>query len=308
MRLNRLEEELTKVNQTKGLPAPLRQVWKPMWLLSLGVHGVLLAVPIPLAEKPKPELEKKPQELVRLTQLEPKPAAVTIDPKIEKERFNLQIKRRPQRTSTPIAAKPTPTPTPKPVKPPAQPVASPSSVVVSPSPQQQPVAINPFPPQTEIELAQKQELLPPPQVVPSATSSVDVAASPSSSPKPIATSEIQGVPIDPTWQVVENPAQAIAEADMFVQPNGKPYSDIVGQIAQVPNKNPDLVFEEFFRPQLENANFQVEPFGTYAPGGGLYRLTHKDNAAVPLYLTLAPDKQGTGTIVTIWKKYPNFEE
>lgn len=306
MSLYRLEEELTKVNQTKGLPAPLRQVWKPMWLLSLGVHGVLLAVPIPLAEKPKPELEKKPQELVRLTQLEPTPAAVTIDSKTEKERFNPQIKRRPQRTSTPIAAKPTPTP--KPVKPPAQIVASPSPAVVSPSPQQQPVAINPFPPQTEIELAQKQELLPPPQVITSPTSSPDVAASPSSSPKLIATSEIQGVPIDPTWQVVENPAQAIAEADMFVQPDGKPYSDIVGQIAQVPNKNPDLVFEEFFRPQLESANFLVEPFGTYAPGGGLYRLTPKDNTAVPLYLTLAPDKQGTGTIVTIWKKYPNSEE
>lgn len=296
------------MNQTKGLPAPLRQVWKPMWLLSLGVHGVLLAVPIPLA-KPKPELEKKPQELVSLTQLKPTPAAVTIDPKIEKERFNPQIKRRPQRTSTPIAAKPTPTPKPKPVKPPAQPVASPSLAVISPSPQQQPVAINLFPPQTEIELeAQKQELLPPPQVIPSPTSSPNVAASPSSSPKPIATSEIQGVPIDPTWQVVENPAQAIAEANMFVQPDGKPYPDIVGQIAQVPNKNPDLVFEEFFRPQLESANFLVEPFGTYAPGGGLYRLTHKDNTTVPLYLTLAPDKQGTGTIVTIWKKYPNFEE
>lgn len=305
MGLNRLEEELTKVNQTKGLPAPLRQVCKPMWLLSLGVHGVLLAVPIPFAEKPKPDLEKKPQELVRLTQLEPTPAAVTIDPKIER-RFNPQVKRRPQPTST-IAAKPTPSP--KPVKPPAQPVASPSPAVVSPRPQQQPVAINPFPPQTEIELeAQKQELLPPPQVIPSPTSSPDVAASPSSSPKSIATSEIQGVPIDPTWQVVENPAQAIAEADMFVKPDGKPYSDIVGQIAQVPHKNPDLVFEEFFRPQLERANFQVEPFGTYAPGGGLYRLISKDNTAVPLYLTLAPDKQGTGTIVTIWKKYPNSEE
>lgn len=307
MGLNRLEEELTKVNQTKELPVPLRQIWKPMWLLSLGVHGVLLAVPIPLAENPKPDLEKKPQELVRLTQLEPTPAAVTIDPKIERAHFNPQIKRRPQRTSTTVVAQPTPSP--KPVKPPAQPVASPSPAVVSPRPQQQPVAINPFPPQTEIELeARKQELLPPPQVIPSPTSSPDVAASPSSSPKPIASSTIQGVPIDPTWQVVENPAQAIAQADIFVQPDGKLYSDIVGQIAQVRNKNPDLVFEEFFRPQLESANFQVEPFGTYAPGGGLYRLTPKDNTAVPLYLTLAPDKQGTGTIVTIWKKYPNFEE
>lgn len=295
------------MTQTKELLAPLRQVWKPMWLVSLGVHGLLLAVPIPLVEKPKTDLEKKPQpqELVRLTRLEPTPAAVTIDPKTERARFNPQIKRRPQRTST-LAAKPTP----KPVKPPAQPVASKSSpAVVSPRPQQQPVAINPFPPQTEIELdPQKQELLPPPQVIPSSTSSPDVATSPSSSPKPIATSEIQGVPIDPTWQVVENPAQVIAEAEMFVQPDGKPYPDIVGQITQVPNKNPDLVFEEFFRPHLESANFQIEPFGTYVLGGGLYKLTPKDNTAVPLYLTLAPDKQGTGTIVTIWKQYPSSGE
>lgn len=297
--------------ESKNLPAPLRQVWKPMWLVSLGVHGMLLAIPIPTEQQSKPVVEEKPEELVRLTQIETSPGPVTVAPEAEKERLAPRISRRSPRKPT-VATKPQPTL-------PAKPAASkPSPAVVSPRPQQQPVAIAPFSPQSEIEIdPQKQELLPPPQEVASPTPSpeiaslppsLDVAVSPSPNSKPIAVADIQGIPIDPTWQAVEQPTQAIAAANMFVQADGKPYPDIVGQIAQVPNKNPDVVFEEFFRPQLESANFQVEPFGTYAPGGGLYKLTPKGSTAAPLYLTLAPDKQGTGTIVTIWKKYPSSEE
>lgn len=286
--------------ERKNLPAPLRQVWKPMWLVSLGVHGMLLAIPIPSQEKSKPTAEKKPEELVRLTQVENTPGPVTVAPEVEKERITRRIPRRSPQRKTTVAPKPSPIP--KPV------ATKPSPPVVSPSPQQ-PVAIAPFSPQPEVTIdPQKQELLPPPEEIASPSPSPEVAIGPSPNSKPIAISDIQGIPIDPTWQAVEQPASAIAQAEMFVQADGKPYPDIVGQIAQVPNKNPDLVFEEFFRPQLENANFQIEPFGTYAPGGGLYKLTPKGSTAAPLYLTLAPDKQGTGTIVTIWKKYPSSDE
>ncbi len=172
--------------------------------------------------------------------------------------------------------------------------------VVATSPRQikkptTPVVINPLPQPQKIELETKnQELLPPPQAIPSV----------SPSPATIATETINGVPVDPSWQAVEQPSEVLAEAEMFTQPDGKLNPDIVGKVAQIPDKSPDTVFDEFFRLQLAIANFTVEPSGTYAAGGGLYKLTPKDNSS-PRYLVLAPNKQGTGTVVTIWNKYPS---
>lgn len=90
---------------------------------------------------------------------------------------------------------------------------------------------------------------------------------------------------------------------MFMQPNGHLHPNIVGQIAQVPGKNPDQVFEEFFSSKLDS-KFRLEPFGTYVPGGGLYKLT-RDERSPPLYLALAPTKDGTSTVVTVWNKFPS---
>ena len=277
------------MTHAKNPPAPLSKMLKPMWLASLGLHGLLLIIPIPATETPKPIA--KPQELVKLTPITPSPVNKIVKP------------------PKPTAAKPKPTPVAnnRPI-PPQRRLAtttvkkspSPPSPKVVQSPQTQitppsPVAINPFPQSTEIELDTKnQELLPPPQIIPSA----------SPSPVTIATSEINGVPVDPSWQVVDQPNETIAEAEMFTQPNGKLHPDIVGKVAQIPGKNPEAVFKEFFVLQLAIANFTVEPTGTYGEGGGLYKLTPKDNSPT-LYLALAPDKQGTGTVVTIWNKYPN---
>lgn len=257
-----------------------------MWLTSLGLHGLLLVIPIPTTETPK-QVEK-PQELVKLTTVTPAP---------------LPVKRVIKTKPTPVAARRPPTPQQKGLatRQIAPTVAkSPSSVVASSppkpaTPRSTPVTINSSPPDAEIELDTKsQELLPPPQTVPS----------PSPSPVTIATEAINGVPVDPNWQAVEQPKEVIAEAEMFMQPNGKLHPDIVGKVAQIPDKDPDTVFEEFFRLQLAIANFTVEPTGTYAANGGLYKLIPKDNSS-PLYLALAPDKQGTGTIVTVWNKYPS---
>ena len=279
------------MTHAKNPPAPLSKMLKPMWLASLGLHGLLLAIPIPVMETPKPIA--KPQELVKLTSITPSPSPV-----------NRVAKPKP----TVVKPKPTPVANNRPI-PPQRRLAtttvekspSPTSPKIVPSPQPQitppptPVAINPFPQSTEIELDTKnQELLPPPQVIPSV----------SPSPVTIATSAINGVPVDPNWQVVDRPNEAIAEAKLFTQPDGKLHPDIVGKVAQIPDKNPDAVFEEFFVSQLQSANFTVEPTGTYGEGGGLYKLTPKDDSPT-LYLALAPDKQGTGTVVTIWNKYPS---
>ena len=265
----------------KNLP-PLNQMWKPMWLASLGLHGLLLVIPIPATETPKPT--KKPQELVKLIQVTPTPKPVSA---IAKPKPTPVASSRPlvpqQRV---VATKPTP-----------RIVTKSPSPVVTPTPQKPvtPVAVDSLPPATEIEIDTKnQELLPPPQAIPLV----------SPSPVTIATESINGVPVDPSWQVVEQPSEIIAEAEMFTQPDGKLHPDIVDKVAQIPAKSPDTVFNEFFKSQLENANFNVEHYGTYAEGGGLYKLTPKDNSPI-LYLALAPDKQGTGTVVTIWNKYPS---
>lgn len=264
-----------------------------MWFASLGLHGLLLVIPIPATETH--QQTKKPQEeLVSLTAVTPSPSpkiktspkpVATNRPKPPQQRV-LATR---QVASTIVKKSPSPVI-----------AASPQRQVTkppSPVPQRQitpvtPVVIDSLP---EIELDIKnQELLPPPKVIPSVVPS----------PATIATTAINGVPVDPNWQVVEQPKEAIAEAEMFTQPDGKLHPDIVGKVAQIPDKNPDTVFDEFFRLQLESANFTVEPSGTYAAGGGLYKLTPKNNST-PLYLALAPDKQGTGTVVTIWNKYPS---
>lgn len=250
-----------------------------MWLASIGLHSLLLLMPIPSSETPT---TKKPQELVKLTSVTPSPPPVN---RVVKTTPTPVASSRPKVQQKVLAIKPTP-PT----------VAKSPRPVVAPSPQKptSPIAIAP-PQQTEIELDPKnQELLPPPQVIPSGAPSTAT----------IATKEINGVPVDPSWQVVEQPNEVMAEAQMFTQPNGKLNPDIVGKVAQIPDKSPDTVFEEFFRLQLAIANFTVEPSGTYVAGGGLYKLTPK-GSDLPLYLALAPDKQGTGTVVTIWNKYPS---
>lgn len=121
----------------KNLPASLSKMWKPMWLTSLGLHSLLLVIPIPTTEAPK-QVEK-PQELVKLTPVAPAPSPV-----------KRVIKTKP----TPVAAR-------RPPKAPQQRVLatrqiaptvakSPSSVVASPppkpaTPKPTPVTINSFP-------------------------------------------------------------------------------------------------------------------------------------------------------------------
>ena len=255
-----------------------------MWLASLGLHGLLLVIPIPATETPIPL--KKPQQLVSLTPVTPSPSpkiriAKTTPTPVATNRP--KVKQQKVLATTPTIVRKSPRP------------------VVAPSPKTQITksakltATNPLPPPTQLELDTKnQELLPPPQAIPSV----------SPSPVAIATKSINGVPVDPSWQAVEQPSEVMAEAEMFTQPDGKLNPDIVGKVAQIPDKSPDTVFDEFFRLQLAIANFTVEPSGTYAAGGGLYKLIPKDNSS-PRYLVLAPDKQGTGTVVTIWDKYPS---
>lgn len=57
----------------KNLPAPLQPWVRPMLLISIALHGLLLAIPMP--PKPKPEAPKKEPEKVKITQIPITPPA-----------------------------------------------------------------------------------------------------------------------------------------------------------------------------------------------------------------------------------------
>jgi hypothetical protein len=57
----------------KNLPAPLQPWVRPMLLVSITLHGLLLAIPMP--PKPKPEAPKKEPEQVKITQIPTIPPA-----------------------------------------------------------------------------------------------------------------------------------------------------------------------------------------------------------------------------------------
>jgi hypothetical protein len=159
----------------KNLPAPLQPWVRPMLLVSITLHGLLLAIPMP--PKPKPEAPKKEPEQVKITQIptippaprpsvrpsprpsplvrqspRPKPTPIrrpsTIPPitqarTIPRPQPQPSPQQTPQQTPSPTAQQTPPPPTPEQTPSPA-PDSTPSSEV------QNPFADFPFPNNAEI--------------------------------------------------------------------------------------------------------------------------------------------------------------
>lgn len=130
---------------------------------------------------------------------------------------------------------------------------------------------------------------------------------PSPAPTGLGLTEIGGVPVDPSWQGIDAPNQALDEPELLLSTSStgsdQLHPNIVGQIVKAPGGDPDEIFEKFYQNQLETAQFRVEQMGAYFPGGGLYKLSRQDLQS-PLYLALAPAKDQSGTIVTVWNQFP----
>lgn len=140
---------------TKNLPKPLQQLWKPMLLASVALHGLLLVIPMGEEKKPEP---KKSEEPVKLTKLAGNPNAKPT-PKPLQRRVQPQVQATPQRTLPRRTTAPTTLPplvvnqTPKPTAPkqetPKQPAPEPrASTPPPPTPNQttNPNTPNPNPP------------------------------------------------------------------------------------------------------------------------------------------------------------------
>lgn len=253
---------------------PKLTVWQTVILISLGLHGLVLALPIP---------QKADQALKPI----PKPKTVRIT--------QLNLLRIPK----PIARSPQKLPSQQPTTAIARPTLE-RSVSMPPLRQN---SLSPL-------KSAKTKPSPQPTPVESSSNNLDrltSISSPSSNSPPVALgiSEISGVPVDATWQTVDQPAKLLANPNFLTQANGQPHADIVGPVAQVPRKAPELLFKEFFSENLPGAQFYIEPIATYADGGKLYKL-QRDDLPAPLYLTLLPTKDGAGTVMTIWKQQPKF--
>ncbi len=133
----------------KNLPASLQFWVRPMLLLSLGLHGVLLALPLPSEKKPAPPAKKEPEK-IKITQLPTTPPA-------------------PNASVRPVV-RATPRPTPQ-VRPSIRPQPSPIRQRMSDMP--------PIPPLTRATPRPQPQLMPSPTPTPS-----QATATPSPTPTP----------------------------------------------------------------------------------------------------------------------------
>ena len=145
----------------KNLPAPVQFLVRPMLLISLGLHGLLLAIPMP--SKQKPEAPKKEPEKVKITQLpttRPSPKPSSRSSPIPTPKPTPQVRQTPRPQPTPIRQpslvippvspqtksipRPQPQPRPTPTPPKPTPTPTPPKPTPTPSPSPSPTIENPF--------------------------------------------------------------------------------------------------------------------------------------------------------------------
>lgn len=170
----------------KNLPAPLQLLIRPMWWLSLGVHGLLLMIPMPSQEKPEMPVERKS---VKIAQLPPPPSPPPQpSPTIQLPTPSPQI-----RQSTPLLIKPTPRIQPSPpllIQPsPKIQLPKPSPIVVQNTPSPAPPSPTPSPAITPSPVQPTPVASPTPTPTPTPT--------PSPTPTPLLAPTPSPTPTDP---------------------------------------------------------------------------------------------------------------
>lgn len=312
--------------QLKNLPPSLQAWFRPMLLISLGFHGLLLTLPMPQQPKLEP-LPPKKAEKVKITTLL---AASSPSPKASPKPFL-------------NALQPTPKPTPKRViPPPQQRVTSPPPV---PIPKQTP---KPEPPKEEEQPKKqsKQEEQPKKQAQeeekPKQQQEPD--NQPEKQPKEEEKSKQQESDNQPEKQLQEDNSAAVAEAGQglleelrprildrlaqstndpdamreyletlpydFIKPEQQPYffegegklkKEALAFLA-IPQTNPQGAYDDYFKPVLgEELGFKVESLGQTYGQADLYK-AHNE-AKVEFYMSIVKPT-GSGAFVVIWPKDP----
>ena len=76
----------------------------------------------------------------------------------------------------------------------------------------------------------------------------------------------------------------------------------VESLKLVQGKTPTQLFSSFFSGSLQNNGFESTPIASGYGGGELYQI--KKGSSKPFYLNLVPTKDGTSTIVVVWRSQP----
>ncbi|MCY7277585.1 MAG: hypothetical protein LH702_28575, partial [Phormidesmis sp. CAN_BIN44] len=76
----------------------------------------------------------------------------------------------------------------------------------------------------------------------------------------------------------------------------------VESLKLVSGQAPQQLFSSFFSGNLQNSGFESTPISSGYGGGDLYQI--KKGSSKPFYLNLVPTKDGTSTIVVVWRSQP----
>lgn len=187
----------------KDLPAPVRALIQPMWYLSLGLHGLLLMMPMPSKTDTNPSARKK--ETVKLAKLSVPPvpkSSPVVNPPLPSPVVQQssvvsmlpQVKPQPPKQNR-IIESPQPSLVVKPNIPSPTPIASPTftptpTPIATPTPTPTPIAsATPTPSPTATPTAS-----PSPSPTPTPIASATPTSSPTPTPSPSPTNPFAGIP------------------------------------------------------------------------------------------------------------------
>ncbi len=259
----------------KNLPPLLQLLYRPMLFISLGLHGILLMLPIP--QPTKSQIEQKPeQEELEITQL-------LAPPKKPSPQASVPTKPSPRQLP-----QPSPKITPQQVTPPT-PQSTPSSTT---TPSASPTPL----PSPEESTTQ--------EPTPELTTEASPNASDDNETFQNLFGEISGevaeeLGVDPSY-FAQPELFFTAESLKTDEPQQK---QEITRIKWISLKTPEQVFTEI-EPQLTNSGIEVSLHGEYG-GGNIYKL-QKGNFVK--YLNLVPTATSIGTMIVVWNSDPNANQ
>jgi hypothetical protein len=279
---------MTQSLSLKTLPAPLRLMVRPMLLMALGIHALLLFTPLPSEQKPKePDDKKNPIKITQLPTAKPPEAKpVAVKAKVAVRAANPAPASSP--TSAPLAAiaNPLPAQAPPPALAPLQttPTASPSSS--TPVPTTPTVATSGATFKGDAAKA-LQELL----VNLPGTKKEQVGAE--TLPAEVPLTELNQP------ELLFNVGQESASKPMEKR-IGLDRAPLLVLFPLEANLNLDSFYRRILEPKLKGIFESITPIGEYGEGP-LYKLSH---GSYTTYLSLMSPKQAVGAIVSVWSKDP----
>ncbi len=279
---SRLDSRLAPTEQVTFKSPASRPAWLVL-LISLSLHGVLLAIPMPVPPVEE-EVTEEPEFLLPLANLPPAPTEPAPPPE--------------------AAPPPEPSPVPQVVAPPPAPIP--------PLPQAAPPpAIQPAPPATPQPAPQPTpQAASPPEPEPVDPVDLSLAiAPPEPEPEPdlpAGPTDISGVPVSSNWQLISQfqdlqQKTQVSDSQWYSDDGGQLRDDIVG-LLQISDEDFDQFWTRY-QEQLTEAGFKIQPQGR-APGGAILYQLSREGGNGRLYLSVESIEAENEILLGIWNRYP----